>query len=208
MPARLATMVKAAVVLAVAVHLHHRFHGPPLDYSALALGAFASWVGIPGPGEPLLIAAGVLAAKHKLYLGEVLLVAFVAATAGGIVGWVIGLKFGRAIVLRPGPFLRQRHRAMARGEEVFQRWPAVSVLMTTSWIAGILHVRTSVYLIWNAVGAALWAVGIGVGAYFAGPPVVDIVDDVGLIPAIGVAALVSVAVAIEWRRRARRAAGA
>ncbi len=51
---------------------------------------------MPGPGEPVLIAAGVLASKHKLDLATVLVVAWVAATAGGILGWAVGLKAGRA----------------------------------------------------------------------------------------------------------------
>jgi hypothetical protein len=38
------------VLIAIAIHLHHHFHGPPLDYTALAAGAFASWAGVPGPG--------------------------------------------------------------------------------------------------------------------------------------------------------------
>jgi len=193
------------LVLALALHLHlhlrHHFHGPPLDYTALALGCFASWVGLPGPGEPLLIAAGVLAAKHKLSIDETLLVAFVAATAGGIVGWLIGLKAGRALLVRPGPFQAARLHALERGDEVFVRWPALAVLMTFSWMAGINRARTGVYMLWNAVGAALWAGGIGIGAYFAGPPVVHIVDDEGWVSVVGIVGLVAVGVALEIARR-------
>lgn len=197
---------RRVVVFAYALHLHlhHHFHGPPLAYSALALAAFASWVGVPGPGEPLLIAAGVLAAKHKLDLTETLLVAFVAATAGGIAGWLIGLKAGRRLVARPGPLLRVRLRTLERGEEVFARWPAIAVIMTTSWMAGIHRVRASTYMIWNAVGAALWTLSIGLGAYFAGPPVVDLLNDAGWLTAIGVAGVVLSGVGLEIRRRRRR----
>src|ERR1700759_2824243 len=53
----------------------HRVEGPAVDCYGLALAAAASWAAIPGPGEPVLIAAGVLAAKHKLDLTTVLLVA-------------------------------------------------------------------------------------------------------------------------------------
>jgi membrane protein DedA with SNARE-associated domain len=179
--------------------------GLDVDYVTLAVGSFASWVGVPGPGEPLLIAAGILAAEHKLDLGAALGVAFAAAVLGGIVGWVIGFKAGRPVLARPGPFHRARLRALARGEEVFTRWPAVAVLLTTSWIAGVLRVETSVYLIWNAVGAALWTVGIGLGAYFAGPPVVHIVDASGWLTVVGVTGLVAAATAIELARRRHRA---
>jgi membrane protein DedA with SNARE-associated domain len=186
------------------LHLHfHHFHGPPLDYEGLAAAAFASWVGLPGPGEPLLIAAGVLAAQGKLDLTETLVVAFVAAFLGGIVGWLIGMWMGRAILERPGPLLAWRKRALRRGEEVFERYPAFAVLMTTSWIAGINRADTGVFMLWNAVGAVIWTLGIGLGAYFAGPPIVDVVGDLGWITIVGVVGLVVVALGLEfgWRRR-------
>ena len=197
---------KTFLVFALAIHLHRpHFHGSPIDYGTLAVGAFASWVGLPGPGEPLLIAAGVLAAQHKLDITETLLVAFMASVAGGLVGWSIGLKAGRSLLARPGPFVRQRRRALERGDEVFERYPAFAVLMTFSWMAGIHHVRASVYLIWNAVGALVWTLGIGLGAFFAGPPIVDFVDDAGWISVVGVVGVVAAAVAIEVSRRRRRA---
>lgn len=201
---KLVATLKGLFVLGVALRLHHVVHGPPLDYATLGAAAFASWIGVPGPGEPVLIAAGVLAAKHKLGVGETLLVAFAGAAAGGIAGWVVGIKAGRALVQRPGPFHRTRQKALARGEEVFARYPAAAVLLTPSWIAGINHTRAAVFLFWNAVGAAGWALGIGLGAYFVGPPVVDLVGDLGLVTALGAAGLVAVGVALEFGRRRRR----
>lgn len=179
--------------------------GLDVDYLTLAVGSFASWVGVPGPGEPLLIAAGILAAEHKLDLGAALGVAFGASVLGGVVGWMIGLKAGRLVLARPGPFHGARLRALARGEEVFARWPAVAVLLTTSWIAGVLRVGTSVYLVWNAVGAALWTLGIGLGAYFVGPPVVRLVDASGWLTVVGVTGLVAAATGVELARRRHRA---
>ncbi|MGO9754404.1 MAG: DedA family protein [Solirubrobacteraceae bacterium] len=196
--------IKALLVLALALRLRHHFHGPPLDYVTLAAAAFASWVGVPGPGEPLLIAAGVLAARHKLDLTEVLVVAWVGATIGGIGGWLIGLKAGRGLLLGRGPLFGFRQRTLARGEELFNRFPRTAVVLTPTWVAGIHNVRAAIYLPWNAVGAALWACGIGVGAYFVGPPVIDAVDDVGLIGPIAIAALVLAGIAVELNRRRRR----
>ena len=194
---------RALLVLALAVHLHQKFHGPPLDYLTLAIGSFASWVGVPGPGEPLLIAAGVLAAKGRLDLGEVVLAAWAGATLGGIGGWLLGMRLGRALVAGPGPLRRTRERTLERGEEVFNRFPRTAVVLTPTWVAGILRVRASIYLPWNAIGALLWAAGIAVGAYFVGPPVVDAVDDAGLIPVIALATLVLAAVGLELVRRRR-----
>ena len=206
---RLAVGLKTLLVLGLALHLRHRlhFHGPPLDYVTLALGAFASWIGVPGPGEPLLILGGVLAAKHKLDLPEVLLVAWIAATAGGVGGWLVGMKAGRKLIMTRGPLQGLRERALARGEEAFNRFPRTAVVLTPTWVAGINNVRPSIYLPWNAVGAALWACGIGIGAYLAGPPIIDAVDDFGLLGSAAVVVLVLgvIGLELERRRRARHA---
>jgi membrane protein DedA with SNARE-associated domain len=195
------------LALGVKIHVHFRhFHGSPLDYSALALGAFASWVGVPGPGEPLLIAGGILAAKHKLDLTEVVLIAWAGAAVGGVGGWALGLKAGRRVMTTRGPLHAMRQKALARGEEVFNRWPVAAILLTPAWVAGIHRVGIRVYLIWNAVGALLWAGGIGIGAYFAGPPIVDLVDDLGFVTVAGVVLLLAAGVGLEYTRRRRQAA--
>lgn len=174
-----------------------------MDYYGLAVAAAASWVGVPGPGEPVLIAAGVLAAKHKLDLSTVLLVAWAAATVGGILGWAIGLKAGRGLLTAPGPMHGLRLRAVARGEQVFGRYAVVAVLLTPSWIAGIHRVRSRVYQPTNAAAAAVWAAGIGVGSYLAGPAVIDVVDDFGTGTSVILAVVIVGAVALELARRHR-----
>jgi membrane protein DedA with SNARE-associated domain len=200
---RLALPARVTLILAIA--FHHRFHGPPFDYSALAAAAAASWVGVPGPGEPVLIAAGVLAARHKLDIGEVILVAWIAATLGGVAGWVIGIKAGRTVLTTRGPLRRLRLKALARGDDIFRRYTVLAVLLTPSWIAGIHGVRTRTFLPVNAASAALWAAGIGLGAYFAGPSVVEFVDDLGWVTAAGLVILIAVAVGAEMLRRRRKA---
>jgi membrane protein DedA with SNARE-associated domain len=183
---------------------HHRFHGPPFDYAGLALAAVASWIGLPGPGEPVLIAAGLLAAKHRLDIVSVILVAFVAAAGGGVAGWLIGMKAGRRLLSAPGPLHKLRLRALERGDEVFERYVAVAVFVAPSWVAGIHRVRAAVYLPLNFLGAVVWAVGIGLGAYFAGPPIEDLASDLGWVVTVGLVLLVLVGVWFEVRRRLRR----
>jgi membrane protein DedA with SNARE-associated domain len=184
----------------------HHLHGAPIDYVTLGAAAFASWVGLPGPGEPALIAAGVLAGDHRLALPVVLAVAVASAAAGGVVGWWIGIRAGRRLVTAPGPLRGARRRALERGEEVFARWPGPAVVLTLSWMAGVHHVRLPVFVVWNAVGAVLWSLGIGLGAYLAGPPVVHFVDKLGWVTAAGVAGLVAAGVVLEVRRHRARSA--
>ena len=123
--------------------------------------------------------------------------AFVAAVLGGIVGWLIGMIGGRTLVTAPGPLRRARMVAVARGDEVFERHPVIAILLTPSWVAGIHRVRTDVYMILNLVGAAVWAAGIGLAAYWIGPSVVDFVNDLGLVTTLA-------AGRVDRRRRRRR----
>lgn len=189
--------------LHIHIHLHH-FKGPAIDYVGLALAAFASWVGVPGPGETVLIATAVAASKHNLGIVSVLFVAWVAAMAGGIIGWLIGRRAGRGLFTRRGPLRGMRQRALERGDRVFERYTAIAILLTPPWVAGIHGVRTRVYLFWNALEAALWAGGIGMAAYLIGPSVVDEVSDLGLVTTLGVVALLVFVVGGEIFRRRRR----
>jgi membrane protein DedA with SNARE-associated domain len=185
------------------LHFHHRFHGPPFDYAGLALGSALSGAGVPGPGDSLLIAAGIFAAAGKLDLASVIVAAFIGATIGGVIGWLAGLKAGRAVWSAPGPLLRLRMRALARGERVFERYPVFAVVLTPAWVAGIHGVRSRIYQPLNALSAAVWALGVGLGAYFAGPPVVEVVSDFGLatLIALGLFVLFVIMGSVIRRRR-------
>jgi membrane protein DedA with SNARE-associated domain len=201
---RVGAAIRASLVVGATVSVHRHLHGPPVDYLGLALAAGASWAGVPGPGEPVLIAAAVYAARHRLDITEVLIVAFVAAVLGGIVGWLIGLLGGRALVTAPGPLRRARMVAVARGDEVFERHPVIAILLTPAFVAGIHRVRTDVYMILNLVGAAVWAAGIGLASYWIGPSVIEFVNDLGLITTLLLAAVIATVVAVEIVRRRRR----
>jgi membrane protein DedA with SNARE-associated domain len=200
---RVGASVSAALFLGVATPVHRHLHGPPIDYVGLAAAAGASWAGVPGPGEPVLIAAAVYAARHRLDITDVLIVAFVAAVAGGVVGWLIGMVGGRTLVTAPGPLRRARMSAVARGDEVFERHPVIAVLLTPAWVAGIHRVRTDLYMLLNLVGAAVWAAGIGLAAYWIGPSVIDFVGDVGIVTSVLLGALIAAMVIAEVMRRRR-----
>ena len=198
-------MPRSAQLLVFALHFfHHRVATASIDYFALALGAFASWVGIPGPGEPLLIAAGIVAARHKLDIKPVLIWAFVGAVAGGLAGWLAGWFAGRTLMTARGPLLGVRLKAIERGEEVFNRLTVIAILLTPSWVAGIHRAGPVIYNVTNVVSALVWAIGIGLGAYYAGPPVLDVISDVGTVTAIGLGVLVLVGVGFEITRRRRQ----
>ena len=194
------------LILGLHLHLHllHHVKGPALDYLGVALAAFASWVGLPGPGEPVLVAAAVFASKHKLDITPVVLLAFLAATLGGITGWLVGLIAGRSVLTAPGPLRKARLHAVARGEQLFKRREVVAILLTPSWVAGINRSGVGIYMLTNAASAIVWAVVLGLGAYYAGPPVLDLVGDLGTAALVVLVVLVVGVVGAELLRRRRR----
>jgi membrane protein DedA with SNARE-associated domain len=195
--------LKALLVFGLALHIHR--HGPAIDYVGLAAASAASFIGLPGPGEPVLIAAAVFAARHKLDLGSVVVVAWAGALSGGVVGWLVGVKAGRTVLTRPGPLHAQRLKMLARGDALFARYTLLGILLTPAWMAGIHNVGAVTYNVANLVYATVWAVGIGVSAYYAGPPVLDAVGDLGTAATVALAVAVVVIVGGEIVRRRRRA---
>jgi membrane protein DedA with SNARE-associated domain len=100
-------------VFGATASVHRHLHGPAVDYVGLAAAAGASWAGVPGPGEPVLIAAAVYAARHRLDITEVLIVAFVARCWGIVAGCL-----GRSAVAGAGD------RAGAAAARACWPWPA------------------------------------------------------------------------------------
>jgi membrane protein DedA with SNARE-associated domain len=192
-------------VLPLALHLQNKhIHGSPVDYAAVVLSSAASWVGLPGPGEAVVVTAGIVAAHGHLNLGPVLLYAWVGATAGGIAGWLIGLKAGRTLITTPGPFLRLRLHALNRSERLYDRFGPMAVFLTPSWGAGIARVGAGRYLPANLASAAIWALLFGLGSYLAGRTLTDLFSEIGLVAAVVIACGILGGGLIEARRRARR----
>lgn len=191
-------------VLHLGIHLRHGVTRAHADLAGLALAAAISWVGITGPGEAALVTAGILAARGRVGVVEMLLFAWAGAVAGGTAGWVIGLKGGRALMTRSGPLHRLRLRLLRHGDAIYARrgW-MVAVYLTPSWMAGVSGMRARRFLPANALASLVWALTIGLGAYLVGPPVADVAGDIGT---IGLVALLAVAVlaALVGTRRARR----
>jgi membrane protein DedA with SNARE-associated domain len=191
-----------------ALHLHAR--GPGIDYIGVLVASFASWVGLPGPGEAALVAAGISAGHHHLDITALIALAWLGATAGGMVGWFVGLHGGRGVLTSPGPLHRLRLGVIARGERFYDRYGLIAVLFTPSWVAGIHNMRVSRYAPANAVSALLWALGWGLAAYYVGPSITDVIADAGSarwLIVIGVVVSVAAVALIRHQRRRRSRSG-
>ena len=130
---------------------------------AIAAGAGASTLSLPGTHiGPGMTAYLVLAGTGTIgYL------------AGSIVGWVIGYRGGRQLVLSHGDSLHLTPKRLERAERWFERWGVTAVLIgrivpfVRSFIsipAGIFQMPLLVYVALTLVGSAIWAFSLaGIG---------------------------------------------
>jgi membrane protein DedA with SNARE-associated domain len=180
---------------------HHDVHGAPIGYAAIALAAAVGWFGLPGPGEAAVIAGGVFAGEHRLDIWMVIGVAAAGAAAGGVAGWLVGMKASRPVLTASGPLRSTRRRLIARGEHFFEHHGPIGVFLAPSWAAGVHNMRPSRFLPLNAVAAVAWAVVYGGAAFLLGRDVANALEDVGaIVPLVAVAVLISVLVIRRLRR--------
>ena len=134
-------------------------------YAALFCVVLVENFGIPAPGQTLLITAAVLAAQGKLNITAVLLTAFGAAFLGACIGYWIGKRGGRRLVLRFGRYVRIGEPELQRMEAGFSRYSGWFVSFARFFevlrqlngvVAGIAGMRLKYFLPANAAGAALW----------------------------------------------------
>ncbi|MHB1874101.1 MAG: DedA family protein [Streptosporangiaceae bacterium] len=141
---------------------------PVLDsYGYLAVGGLVTLedFGIPVPGETILVAASVYAGAGRLSIVAVGIVAVLAAIIGDNIGYAIGRFGGRALVLRFGRFVLLTEERLARAEGFFARYGGPIVVIArfieglrqlNGIIAGIAEMPWPKFVVFNAIGAALW----------------------------------------------------
>jgi len=157
------------------------------EYAALVLLAAVSAVGLPGPGDSALIAAGLLAAEGHLRLSVVLVFAFLACLVGRALGYWLGSAGGRPLLERPGPLQRFRQRTIEKGDHLFGRFPRLAPLLAPAALSGIYRVTLPIFAVASVLAAGWWTLATGLGAYFLGPTAAEVLSDIGVRGAIAVA---------------------
>jgi membrane protein DedA with SNARE-associated domain len=192
----------------------------PLDhygYWAIALLLLLENIGIPIiPGELALIAGAIFAGTGQAGLNVVGvgIVAVVAVIAGAEIGYLIGRKAGRELVLRYGKYVLLTPQHLDRAEAIVSRYGGFVVVIAryivglreaNGIIAGITQMRWFTFLVYNVIGACAWvATWLTLGAV-AGDHIATIYADINrffLYVLIGLAVLL--VAYIGWRQLRRR----
>ena len=143
-------------------HLLHQF-----GYAAVFVLVAAESLGIPLPGETILIAAAIYAGStHKLSVWLIFAVAAAAAIIGDNIGFWIGDKGGYRLLHRYGHYVRADETKIKIGHLIFERHGGkvvffgrfVSVLRTyAAFLSGTLKMRWRRFLPYTASGGIVWA---------------------------------------------------
>ena len=184
---------------------------------AIALLIMVEDFGIPVPGETILIAGAVYAGAGRLNVVAVGVAGFIAAIIGDNIGFAIGHFGGRALALRWGKYVFLTEERLNKAEAFFDRRGAIVITFArfveglrqaNGIIAGITGMHWLRFLIFNAIGAALW-VGTWVSlGYLAGDHITTIYHYITLYSYyVFIALAVLVVGYFAWRLRRRRRRG-
>jgi len=182
-------------------------------YLIIFLPILGECAGLPLPGETVLLAGGVAAARHILTLPLVILVGASAAIIGDNIGYLVGRRGGRVLLFRYGRFLRVKDRQLAIMDSFFERHGPKTVFFGR-WViflrvwaalfAGASRMHWPTFLFWNALGGILWATTMSSLAFFFAASVKKIGSVFGIAGWV-LAVVVGIAVAIFIRQVQRRA---
>lgn len=185
------------------------------NYGYLAIGSliFIEDFGVPSPGETVLIAGAVYAGAGRLNVVAVGLVGFLAAVLGDNVGYVIGHLGGRPLALRFGRYVFLTEERLDRAESFFRRHGGKVVVIArfveglrqaNGIIAGITRMPWPRFLLFNAIGAALW-VGLWTSVgYLAGANITSVYDTISRYQTYVLVALIVLVAALVARHLLRR----
>jgi membrane protein DedA with SNARE-associated domain len=190
---------------------------PAAVYAVVGLVIGLESLGIPLPGEIILVSAALLSSQHggvnPVVLGAC---ATVGAVVGDSIGYAIGRKGGRPLLAWLGrKFPRHFGEGhIATAERSFEKWGMWAVFfgrfiallrIFAGPLAGVLHMPYWKFLIANVLGGIAWAGGTTAVIYYVGVVAESWLKRFSYLGLV-VAALIGLASFLLVKRKAKKAA--
>ena len=146
-------------------------------YLVVFFGVMLESTGVPLPGETILIAAGILAQRGHLDVGDAIVFGILGAVIGDQIGYWAGREGGRPFVLRWGRYVRIIPERLERTERFFDRHGGKAVFLARFFagfrvfgalVAGISRMRWGTFALYNFLGGAVWATAAVLVGYLVG----------------------------------------
>ena len=178
-------------------------------YLAVAVFVMIESLGVPFPGETMVIAAALYAGTtHNLAVTLIWVTAAAGAIVGDNIGFAIGHFGGYRLLRRFGPKIRLDEAKVKVGRLVFDRHGGklvffgrfVSILRTyAAFLAGTNRMRYGSFFAFNASGGVIWAGIYAFGFYYLGTQLKRLRGPVDY--GIGAVAVVILVGFLVWTRR-------
>jgi membrane protein DedA with SNARE-associated domain len=182
-------------------------------YWAVMLFVGIESIGIPFPGETMLLAAAIYAGTtHNLDIALVIAAASAGAVLGDNIGFWFGREFGYELVLRYGQYIHLDQAKMKLGMYLFLKHGGkvvffgrfVAVLRTfAALLAGVNQMDWRRFLAFNLAGGVAWATILGVAGFIFGRQARHLLGTAGLV-ILFIATVLLVIAFIAVRRNQRR----
>ena len=147
--------------------------------------------GVPMPGETALVSAAVFAGvTGDLDILVVIAVAACAAMIGDNIGFWVGRRHGLPLIRRYGRYVGLDERRLALGDLLFERHGASIVFfgrfvaflrIFAALLAGVHKFGWGRFLLFNALGAIVWATTFGLGGYVFGDTITKLSGPLGVV---------------------------
>jgi membrane protein DedA with SNARE-associated domain len=163
-------------------------------YGAIFTGVMLESIGLPLPGESLMIAAAIYAATtHNLNIVHLVMLAAAGAICGDQIGYFVGRWIGFRYLAQWWQKLGFRQDRLDLGRYLFRRYGAsvvffgrfIAVLRTfAALLAGANRMPWHSFLLWNSLGGICWTSLYGFGAYLLGDAARKISGPLGITIAV------------------------
>lgn len=171
-------------------------------------------MGVPLPGELVLVTAAALAAQGDLTIVGVVLASWAGTIIGGTGGYWIGHRGGATAIRRFGHWFGLTEKRVAKARTFFEEHGAKTVIIARfiailRMIAGILAGATGMsfglFTVCNAIGGLLWSATFAALGYAFGANL-PLLEHYIRKASLGTLVAIVVAVVAIWIWRRRRAA--
>jgi membrane protein DedA with SNARE-associated domain/membrane-associated phospholipid phosphatase len=144
-------------------------------YLVVFFGVLLESTGVPLPGETILLAAGFLAQRGHIDVGDAIVFGILGAVVGDQIGYWAGREGGRPFVLRWGRYVFISPERLERAEAFFARHGGKAVFLARFFsglrvfgalVAGISRMHWRTFFLYNTLGGAVWATAVVLVGYF------------------------------------------
>ncbi|MBV8208563.1 MAG: DedA family protein/thiosulfate sulfurtransferase GlpE [Burkholderiaceae bacterium] len=172
-------------------------------------------IGLPVPSYPILIVTAALSAQSAYRVPQVIAFAVLACLLADFGWYRAGARFGRRVLrlmcrisLSPDTCVRQT-------EDIYAQWGAPSLMIAkfvpgfgavATAMAGVVGVSTSLFVLFDAIGATIWTgVAVAIGWIFrnAVGDILDVLESMGRAGLAAIAGAFALYVLVKFVQRQR-----